>query len=112
MGLDFKPLEDIACDNSIGAGDLFILKELPSGNNCHSTTERPVYCGRMDTYTVPDENPAGMEVGQIFHGLRVFDHKYDGRLTATNVHTVFHDPKRGLLVPFNTSQKYEYAPLG
>ena len=112
MGLEFKPLEDIARDNSIGVGDLFVLRELPSNANSQSTTESPVYCGIMDTYTVSDENPCGLEVGKMFHGIRVFDHKYNGNLNATKVATVFHDSYKGLLIPFESTQQYEYAPLG
>ena len=108
MGDNFKPLEDIAEDDSIRVGDLFILRELPSGSNCQSTTKRPVYCGMMENFTVDTDN-CGIEKGRQFWGLRVFHYEYNGSLKGDRGPSVFHDEERGLLIPFNIAQKYEYA---
>lgn len=111
MGCKFRPIEDIAGDDSIGVGDVFVLRELPSGSNGRKTVDQPVYCGVMDKYEVPDNPPGGLEAGQDFYGVRVYHFNEEGRFRAHG-RSVFNHPDRGLLIPFDTNQKYEYAPVG
>ena len=105
----FKPLEQIEDDNFINFGDLIMLKTFDESSSIKHW-DRPVYYGMIDTY-ISDGN-SGFKKGRKFRGLRVFHYRRkDDSYGIFGSDTVFHDDRKGLLLPFNYGNKCKYALL-
>ena len=105
----FKPLEQIEDDNSIKSGDLIMLKTFDE-LILTRYWDRLVYYGMIDTY-ISDGN-GGLKKGLKFRRLRVFDYKRkNDSYGVIGSDTVFHNDRKGLLLPFNYGNKHQYALL-
>ena len=104
----FKPLEQIEDDNSVNCGDLIMLKTFDE-LTLTKYLDRPVYCGMIDTYI--SDGSGGFKNGRKFKWLRVFDYKRGNSYGIFGSYTFFHNDGKGLLLPFNYKNKYQYALL-
>lgn len=109
MASKFKPLEKIEYDNSIEFGDLIMLKTFDESSSIKHW-DRPVYYGMIDNYI--SNGDGGFKKGIKFKGLRVFHYRRnDGSYGMIGSDTVFHDDRKGLLLPFNYGNKCQYTLL-
>ena len=106
----FKSLQEIVSDKNVVFGDLIMLRTIYSFTDGNISHDKPVFYGEIDN-CISDGN-AGFKKGKDFKGIRIFHYRREnGHFKADDDHTVFHHPKKGLLIPFNYENKYEYSLL-
>jgi len=110
MTNEFKQLSEIVRDIDVDPGDLIMLRAISNFpySNKREYFDKAVFHGEVDVYI--SDGSAGLEKGRHFKGLRIFHHRReDGSFEADNNHTVFYNNEKGLLIPFDYGDIYEYS---
>ena len=106
---EFKPLEEIALDDSINHGDLFLVKTTTDGFGGIAEVVLPYFYGGRGRYT--GDGAGGIKKGTSFAGIRIFNAVENGRFVFHNhEHSIFSHYTEGLLLPFEEKgKKREYS---
>lgn len=108
---EFRPLEEIADDQTVQAFDWILLRgHMPGG----AFEAVPVIYIGVDEYV--SDGSCGLEKGEVFRGIRVF-HKLVGKPPKPAIdpryrNNCLYDREKGLLIPFkHGTEKVEYVLL-